>query len=80
MGVTACDPDAIEIPACASDLRDGTWVRIRTLSTRLEAPADCGIGNTPYSSALVLPMHESAGARALLSHSSPVLPSRQISQ
>lgn len=26
MGVTVCDPETIELPACATDLGDGTWM------------------------------------------------------
>lgn len=27
MGVTVCDPETMELPACATDLGNGTWVR-----------------------------------------------------
>lgn len=27
MGVTVCDPETMDLPACATDLGNGTWVR-----------------------------------------------------
>lgn len=26
IGVTTCDPDSLEFPSSATDLRDGSWV------------------------------------------------------
>jgi len=28
IGVTACDPDCLEFPSSATDLRGGSWVRL----------------------------------------------------
>ena len=31
IGVTACDPDCLEFPSSATDLRGGSWVRLSLL-------------------------------------------------
>lgn len=31
IGVTTCDPDLLEFPSSATDLRDGSWVRFFAL-------------------------------------------------
>jgi hypothetical protein len=31
IGVTPCDPDTLEFPSSAADLRDGSWVRFLAL-------------------------------------------------
>jgi neuralized-like protein 4 len=35
IGVTTCDPDSLEFPSSATDLRDGSWVRLFTLYTNI---------------------------------------------